>query len=107
MINTQVDDLSYMWTTERHDFLLVYVGDDEVDVLKLKRTCIFNKRDRTVTALEIDAVYEEIKRRMYNAGVPLVKLSDVMHLFRDPDPIDPMKGSDPIIVDQRGPAPLM
>jgi hypothetical protein len=81
MTNDLLDEHADMWTSSKDDFLLVYPSDEAGKGNELENASIFNRRKQTLTVLEIDAVCEEVKRRMHQAGVPLVRLSEVQHLF--------------------------
>ena len=81
MISESLGEHAEKWTTAKDDFLLVYTAVDAGTGNELASSAIFNKCDKTITVLEIDKVAQVVKRKMYEAGVPLVPLSDVRHLF--------------------------
>ena len=74
-----IDDHKLMWTENIADYLLVSPCPDEDPTYQ--NSVIFNSRTRMLEGFEEDDLYAEIKRRMFDAGVKVVRLDEVFHLF--------------------------
>jgi hypothetical protein len=76
---TELEDCAPMWTTEASDHLLV-VPSDEYE-LTYQNAAIVKQSTWAFTILEDDYLCNEVKRRMYEAGVRVVRLSEILHLW--------------------------
>ncbi|MFO0940789.1 MAG: hypothetical protein U0930_08475 [Pirellulales bacterium] len=77
-----IDENKLMWTDDIADYLLVCPEPDKD--LSYQDAVIFNRRTRMLEGFEEDDLFEEIKRRMFDAGVKVVRLEEVRHLFQPP-----------------------
>lgn len=77
-----IDENKLMWTDDIADYLLVCPEPDKDP--SCQDAVIFNRRTRMLECFEEDDLYSEIKRRMFDAGVKVVRLDEVRHLFEPP-----------------------
>lgn len=77
---TSLEECKAMWTTDAIHYLLM-VPDPNAE-LSIENAAIVDQRDGALECIEEDDIYLEVKRRMEEAGVRIVRLKDFRHLFK-------------------------
>lgn len=71
MTDDDVAEFGHLWTPDaKHHYCLIYLRDGDVE---LERCVIFFKTARTAALISDDRLATEIKRKMFEAGVPILR----------------------------------
>lgn len=82
-MDSSLHEYESMWTTRAKDYVLLCA--DPASPLTAEHASIIDRTGPTLHMIELDDVFEEVKRRMVEAGVPLVRLCDIIDLFPPPE----------------------